>query len=282
VEKAGLLDNVIDETNRRMTWGSKLQRVVAEAWSETTGKPHEWIDRTLQGKAAAWQIYTPDARSLAPGDLRGLEVKTAALDQARYWGESGSTTVPDHYAVQSAWYMSAADVPLWDIGLLIGGSDFRIFTLHRDTELEAMLLEAASEFWHNHVLARRPPAPGSGAASAEALKRLFPKNIETLRAATDQEAALMENLRAARERFDAAEAEKKALEHNLELAIGQADGLTYDGGRVTWKRDRDSIGTDWEKIARVTCQDEDILAELVAENQIVTRLGPRKLRCSFK
>jgi len=36
----------------------------------------------------------------------------------------------------------------------------------------------------------------------------------------------MENLRAARERFDAAEAEKKTLEHALELAIGEADGLT--------------------------------------------------------
>jgi hypothetical protein len=41
------------------------------------------------------------------------------------------------------------------------------------------------------------------------------------------------------------------------------------------------VGTDWEKIARITCQNEDRLAELIAENQIVTRVGPRKLRCNF-
>jgi putative phage-type endonuclease len=280
-EKTGLIDAVINETNRRATWGTKLQRVIAEAWSETTGKPHEWIDRTLAGKAANFQLYSPDARSLAPRDERGLEVKTAGLDQAKYWGESGTATIPDHYAIQCAWYMSAADVEIWDVALLIAGSDFRIYTLHRDRELEAMLLEAASEFWHKHVLARRPPAPGSGAATAEALKRMFPKNIGALRMATDHEATLMENLRTARERFDAAEAQKRILEHELELAIGEADGLTYAGGKVTWKKDRDSVGTDWQKIARIACPNEDRLAELMAENQIVTRVGPRKLRCSF-
>jgi predicted phage-related endonuclease len=281
-EKVGLLDTVIAATNRRVTWGTKLQRVIADAWSETTGKPHKWIDHTLRGKAADFQIYTPDARSLAPRDLRGLEVKTAGLDQARYWGESGSSIVPDHYAVQCAWYLSAADVDRWDIALLIAGSDFRIYTLHRDPELEALLLETAADFWHGHVLARRPPAPGSGAASAEALKRLFPRNIEAMRVATDREAALMENLRAARERFDAAEAEKKELEHALEFAIGEADGLTFRGGKVTWRKDRDSVGADWQKIARIACENEDRLAELVAQNQMVTRVGPRKLRCDFK
>ena len=281
-EKAGLLTAGISETNHRAAWGTNLQRVIAEAWSETTGKPHQWMDETLQGKAAEFQIYTPDARSLAPGDNRGVEIKTAGLDQAKYWGESGTAIVPDHYAVQCAWYLSSADVPLWDIALLIAGSDFRIYTIHRDPELEAMLLEAAAEFWHNHVLPRRQPAPGSGSASAEALKRLFPRNVEALRVATDQEAALIENLRAARERFDVAEAEKKELEHALELAIRDADGLTYQGNKITWKKDRDSIGADWERIARVACQDENRLAELIIENQMVTRVGPRKLRCSFK
>jgi putative phage-type endonuclease len=238
-EKTGLLDSVIAETNHRMAWGTKLQHVVAEAWSELTGKPHEWIDRTLQGQAADFQIFTPDGRSLAPGDFRGLEVKTAGPDQSKHWGESGTAIVPDHYLVQCAWYMSSANIDLWDIALLIAGSDFRIFTLHRDRELEAMLLEAAAEFWHGHVLARRPPVPGSGAASAEALRRLFPRNIEALRVATDQEAAAIEALRKARERFDEAEAEKKALEHGLQLAIGDAEGLVYAGGKVTWKKSRE-------------------------------------------
>jgi predicted phage-related endonuclease len=280
-EKTGLIDAVLNETNRRAMWGTKLQRVIAEAWSEITTRPHKWIDQTLQGQAADFQIYTPDGRSLAPGDFRGLEVKTAGRDQAQYWGPSGTAIVPDHYFIQCCWYMSSADLPLWDIAVLIAGADFRIYTLHRDRELETMLLEAAAEFWHNHVLARRPPAPGSGAASAEALKHLFPKNTESIRVATDQEACLMENLRTARERFDAAEATKKELEHALELAIGEADGLTYAGGKVTWKKDRDSVGTNWERIARIACPNEDRLAELMAENQIVTRVGPRKLRCSF-
>jgi putative phage-type endonuclease len=280
-QKAGLLDDVIDETNHRAKWGTKLQRVIAEAWSETTGKPHEWIDRTLQGQAADFQIYTPDARSVAPRDQRGLEVKTAGLDQGRHWGESGSAVIPDHYAAQCAWYMSAANVDLWDVALLIAGSDFRIYTVHRDRELEAMLLESAAEFWHGHVLTRRPPAPGSGAASAEALKRMFPRNVEALRVATDHEAGLIENLRAARDRFDAAEEEKKALEHALQLAIGDAEGLVYAGGKVTWKKSKDSMGINWEAIAR-TCVDEPRLEELIEQNQIVTRAGPRIFRCAFE
>jgi putative phage-type endonuclease len=296
VDKAGLLERIIDETDQRAQWGIRLQPAIAKAWSDFTRKPHEWIDRTLQGQAADFQIYTPDARSAAPRDQRILEIKTAGLDQAKKWGDFGSDTVPENYAVQCAWYMSAANVDLCDIAVLIGGNDFRIYTLRRDKEMEELLLDAGYEFWHYHVLARNPPNPGAGEASRDRIRRLFPRNVEALRPATEQEVELVDNLRKSKERFEAAEDEKKALENSLKLAIGDNEGLEVQGDKiVTWKKDSDTTGVNWEGIARELGLRIELLKpavkevvrpewwdqtfeELKAANQVTTREGPRKLR----
>ena len=50
------------------------------------------------------------------------------------------------------------DILMPPIGALIGNTDVRIFPLRRDLELEAGLIEIASQWWTDHVLADVPPA----------------------------------------------------------------------------------------------------------------------------
>lgn len=271
-EKCGLIQS--SPGTARMRWGSKLQRVIAEAWTETTGKPHEWVDQTRRGNAADFQIYTPDAMSLA--DARGIECKTAGLDRAHLWGD-GPDDVPAHYALQCHWYMSAASVPFWDIALLIAGSDFRIYTIQKDAEVEALILAEAEKFWRDHILTRLAPAPGPTRASIDALKQMFPKNTANLRPAKPEELPLIEALREAKAKENEAEAALTAAKGAIQLAIGEADGLELSPKeRITWKLCKDTMGTDWQKIAQIVCE-ANRLAGLIAANQIVVKKGSRRL-----
>ena len=169
-DKLGLVER--SEPNARMKWGKRLERVIVDAYSEETGRSTIWIDETRRNPAREWQVYTPDAMCTAM--LRGIDAKNVSFDQAAKWGEIGSDLVPDSIALQCQWYCSSADIPVWDVAALFGGNDLRIYTVNRDPEIEAALLEEAENFWKNHGLARVPPPIGSSATAATTRRHCSP------------------------------------------------------------------------------------------------------------
>src|SRR5262245_44910508 len=58
----------------RMQWGRRLQRAIAQGFSEETGLEHEWYDRLIRHPIRRWQYASPDALILTnPRQI--LEVK---------------------------------------------------------------------------------------------------------------------------------------------------------------------------------------------------------------
>jgi predicted phage-related endonuclease len=324
-EKLGLVKRA--PPSARMKWGRRIERVIAEAYGEETGRAVVWDDHTIANPIRPWQLMTPDAfvwfpgpgaSWIAPNVEYGLDCKNVSWDQAPKWGAAGTEQVPEWIACQCHWYCSAADLPYWDIAALFGGNDFRIYRIYRDTEVETLLLIEVEKFWRSHVLARVPPPMGCSQAAADYLKQRFPKNIRELRLAEPEELSLLAQLKRARADFDRAEARKDTLELLIKQAIGDADGLLFPlgaKGKVTWLRNKDSIGTDWEGVASDLClaigallpiaesayqcpewvqwartEETDLVMErareltrpdLIAAHQVVTREGVRVLRCTW-
>ena len=280
-DKLGLVERAAP--TGRMLWGKRIERVIADAYSDETGRAHEWCDDTRVHPTRPWQVFSPDAFVLGPPltgprpTIGGLDAKNVAWDQAAKWGDPGSDLVPDSIALQCQWYCSAAELPWWDVAALFGGNDLRVYRLHRDAEIEATLLEEAERFWRDHVLARVPPAPGASAATTEALKRMYPRNVEACRFATPEEAEMLMRMKAARERADAADAEKDAAENAVKLAIGESEGLIHGPIKVTWKRTADTFGPAWEEIARALGATP---ADIAAHTKML-RAGSRRLHCKF-
>ena len=273
-DKLGLVER--SEPNARMKWGKRLERVIVDAYSEETGRSTIWIDETRRNPAREWQVYTPDAMCTAM--LRGIDAKNVSFDQAAKWGEIGSDLVPDSIALQCQWYCSSADIPVWDVAALFGGNDLRIYTVNRDPEIEAALLEEAENFWKNHVLARVPPPIGSSATAAEYIRKRFPRNTEAVRFATPEEVELLGRYRAAREAADAADEAKTSVENEVKLAIGDAEGIMAGASKVTYKRAKDTVGPDWQALAMELGAD----AELIKKHTVVLREGSRRIHCTFK
>lgn len=87
-------------------------------------------------------------------DGRVVEFKTSSKSDG--WGEVGTDEIPDYYMTQVQHYLAVTGVKTADVAVLIGGNDFRIYTVEADEELQALLIERESEFWAL-VESRTPP-----------------------------------------------------------------------------------------------------------------------------
>lgn len=83
-----------------------------------------------------------------------VEFKTSSKSDG--WGEPGTDEIPDYYMTQVQHYLAVTGVKTADVAVLIGGNDFRIYTIEADEELQALLIERESEFWAL-VESRTPP-----------------------------------------------------------------------------------------------------------------------------
>jgi predicted phage-related endonuclease len=262
VEKTGQLPRV-DNPTERMAAGKRFEEPIARWYSERTGAPVQWWDRTLAHPSRPWQVFSADAWVLKDGGAQiqdygdiaaravgGEDSKMVSWDQSDAWGIDGSDEVPERVAIQAQWSCSAADLPFWDIAGAFSMSELRIYRIHRDLELEAMLLEAVEYFWRHHVLARVPPRPGGSPATTEALRRLYPRNTQALRCATAEEYPLVEELKRAKAAKKKAEAECTAAENVIKAQIGEADGLLIGKDKLTFKRCADTVGVSWMEVAQ--------------------------------
>lgn len=275
LDKSGLNDDRDRSGNERTQWGKRLERVIAEAYTETTGRPHEWLDRTFGHPKFEHGCWTPDA--LLTQDNGGLDAKTCGPDQGRNWGDPQiePDSVPDYIATQAHWYMSASEREFWDIALLVGGSDLRIYRIPRDREIEGVILDEARQWWAKHITEGVPPEMTCTPATEAYLKRRFPRGSGTLRVPNGNEAAIIEQFLEAREWKHDAETAYGDAEVRLKAAIGDDDGFSFSGGRITFKRTKDTVGVDWEALAKWAAGDD--YARLAKQFYGVTRQGSRRL-----
>lgn len=271
------LDLIDDETSEAAEWGHVLEPVIADRYARETGATLTTCT-TLRHPEHPWILATPDRRAALGADSWLVEVKTASLRVAHRWGDPGTDEVPEEYLAQVTWQMFVEGSRRADVALLLGGQEYRTYSIPFDPELAAALVERGREFWHDHVLTQVPPSQGSVEAARAWLRQRYPIDDRPIRTATVDEIAVLEELRAARSRFDAAEETKQLLEAKVKALIGDAAGL--DGGllgRVTWKKNKDGSKTDWEAVARALSAPADLIAQ-----HTKTTTGARVLRCTFK
>ena len=54
-------------------------------------------------------------------------------------GEPGTDEIPDYYMTQVQHYLAVTGVKTADVAVLIGGNDFRIYTIEADEELQSFV-----------------------------------------------------------------------------------------------------------------------------------------------
>jgi putative phage-type endonuclease len=141
--KTGIIDSPnIDTPQTR--WGLRLEDVVAEWFTEETGKKLRRVNTRPRHKQYPWMHASLDRRVV--GESAVLEIKTARFANDE-WGAAWSAEIPAHYLVQVQHEIAVTGVDLAYVAVLFAGSDPRPYKIPRDDALIADLIELESEFW---------------------------------------------------------------------------------------------------------------------------------------
>jgi putative phage-type endonuclease len=241
-----------------MRFGTLLEPVIRSEYVRRTGR------QVIFGQPSICHPDYPWMRANLDGitDDRIFEAKTARDD--RGWGEAGSDDVPQHYLLQVMHYMVVTGRHLADIAVLIGGSDFRIYSVPFNRDLADLIIEGERQFW-DAVQRREPPAPGTLAEINLRYQKSRPAAVEL----PPNVAAACERLREIKDAEKEAQKEADACESIVKMEMGEADTATVDGVVVvTWKQAKSSRIFD-SKAFRAAHPD-------VAEKYMVENAGSRR------
>jgi len=162
-----------------------------------------------------------------------LECKTSGAFNKGEWGEAHTDQVPTPYMLQCAWYMALTHCDRANVAVLIGNNDFRVYHLHRNSELESAIFDHAKRFWSECVVAGVPPAPKSALDASI----LYPFSRPGAQVDAGIDAAdAVGRMRSCQREMKNLEAEMEKLRSCVMSAMGEAEELV-SGGRVlaTWR-----------------------------------------------
>jgi putative phage-type endonuclease len=234
------------EGNEFTRWGLLLEPAVRDHYRQRHDAhlfvPGEPIYRD------GWKRASPDGIVTQPGHW-GVEIKTGDKWTAERWGEAGELKVPIEYECQARLYMHVCDISRWDFAALIGGNDYREFSLDRDLELELDLVAGATDFWEKHVKGGVPPEPDGSEQYTRFLAGRWSAVRDIYLGPTAYSEQCVQGLRNAIVELATLEEEKARIEQELRLLIGDAAGLESEHGRITCKTRKGATRTDWNAVA---------------------------------
>jgi putative phage-type endonuclease len=238
------------EMTAPMKWGLLLEEVVARAYTEETGRivrrvpirKHPRIPYII-GSFDRLVLATPTE----PGRI--LEIKTARSDDG--YAPAGSELepaklIPPMHYVQIEHYLGISGLEVADVAVLIGGSDFRIYSIPRDDDFIADLYAELGAWWEAYYLTDTQPPVGPDDAAF--LSRKYPRDLEEETVATAEIADTMEALFELRSRIDVLERSRDGLENAIKEYMGTAGKLIAPAGSISW-RASDRSTTDWQEYA---------------------------------
>jgi len=248
MEKTGKEVKPVD--NLPVRFGSFVEEFVANEYAKATGfalRHDESIyinpDHSYMSAHIDRFVHTDGLDQAA---TKILECKTANPFSRAQWGEVGSDQVPMSYLCQCVWYMSVTGIEKTDLAVLFGNTDFRIYTILRDPELENLVLEKAHHFWYEHVLKDIPPP----AQTLDDCQLLFQRSdpSKTLEANAET-LALLERLQTLHYQGNACEKEITALKTQIMAQMQDAEVLAHQGQVLaTWKAPKPSFRLDAKRL----------------------------------
>ena len=147
--------------------GEYLEEFIAKRFEEETGKKVRRNNFCIFNEDYPWAMADID-RELV-GEDAGLECKsTSALNLKQYKGGS----FPAKFYVQCVHYLAVTGKQRWYLAVLIGNSDFKVFTIERQDVLEDIdALMAAEKDFSATMQGDTPPAMDGSEATDTALRQ---------------------------------------------------------------------------------------------------------------
>lgn len=226
-DKTGRLPEKLD--NEAMRLGRDLEEYVASRWREETGKKTKRVNAILYSKKIPFAHANVDRWVI--GENAGLECKTTSIMNLKKF-KGGE--YPENYYVQCVHYMAVTGADRWYLAVLVLGKGFYHFTIERDEEEIAALMQQEESFWEC-VKADTPPAVDGAPATSDTLKTIYSgSNGESIELfGRDELFPRYEELTAQKSEIDA---EIEKIKQQLMSDLREAESATCGAWSVSWKK----------------------------------------------
>lgn len=220
-----------------LEWGRRLEPVVARKFEDETGLPlHDPGDFTIyRSESHPWIFATLDRQ--VGVHAYPLELKVNFHGNPNDWKDS----IPMAYKVQMQQQLFVTGAELGYFAVLhVGTPLFRWYTVQRHEKFIARLVERVTDFWHNHVEAKRMPPTDYAEPTRKAIQRLWPTHTERtlevddpelVEAAEKFDAAQEAISRAEKAKAEAANRIRAAMEDSAFLVLPCGSGFSFKSGR---------------------------------------------------
>lgn len=257
-EKVGLSEGM--EQTERMRLGQLLEEVIADAYTEQTGRK---LRRTSLVRHPDFDFLAGNPDRLVVGERGVFEAKASATSRGY-----SDDDVPPHVRVQANWYCGLTERDWCDV-VLLAGMGLRIVRVDHDAALFRDMSQAAVEWWQRHVVGNEEPEPDGSESYRKHLSEKYPRDAGIELVATPEQALLADELRYATALAKSSEEHKAAVENRLRAAMGDATALIGADFRVTWKVEAGR--PKWKDIAEEAGATPELIAKHTPEGQRVFR-----------
>lgn len=236
-EKCGLLpDEDLAAENESIEWGLRLERPIAHAFGERTGRKVQFPSEHglsvhpnlpfLRASLDAMQLT--EARP----EVGSLEIKTTSAWNSSDWANGA---VPLYYQVQCQIQMAVCDYPWASIACLVGGQRLVWRDVERDDAFVDAALPHLENFWRMVEQRECPPIDGS-CSTAETLGKLHPDDDGQTVELPPEAVQWIADLEAAKAQAKQLNATIDLNNNRLKAAIGSATfGELVTGQRFSFK-----------------------------------------------
>ena len=222
-------DEIEEMDNEAMRQGREFEEYVARRFMEATGKKVRRANTLYYDER--YPFMYADVDRLVVGENAGLECKTASPYMADQWKDG---KIPLSYQIQCYHYMSVFQADAWYIAVLIYGKEFQFHRIERDEAVISDLMRIEENFWKEHVEKKILPEPDGSKVADNVIAERFKKSqgISLPLMGFDEKLKRRQELVEIMARM---ETEKKKIEQELKLYLGEAEIAENEHFRVSWK-----------------------------------------------
>lgn len=235
-EKMGMPQELTKEQEAFFEERSLLEPAIVQMFRRKEKKRVRTNMKPMRHKDHPWMIANIDGYIAAENAV--FEAKSAGIMTG--WDE-GSDEIPFSYMIQCAHYAAVYDCDKVYLAVLFGnwGFQYKLYTYHRDRELEAKIIKMGERFWNEHVKTGIEPKP----QTMDDARTLFPSaNDKTFAQATDDLINKVKRKAELDQQIKDAEAEIEKIKVEVSSALGTNTTLVDQAGNklATWNVEKRS------------------------------------------
>lgn len=236
-------DTVEEKQSELLHFGQVLEQVIADEYARRNNVKVLRRNQLFRHADHPELIANID-RYVVGGKI--LECKTCSAYASDKFGDGGDE-VPDEYLLQVQHYMHVTGYHSADLAVLIGGNEYRQFSLAYDADLAHYAADKCVEFWKNYVLTKTPPP----ATVQDDLGAYYNAVSGSTVEATEEIAELLEEYKRIKGIEKEAKEDLEAISAQVKLFAGENEIITSADGKTlaTWKRGKDRATVDWKALA---------------------------------